>query len=274
MARYKRYNGRSSNEAALQHIEDARLLTIELGGTDQDVKKWFFSRTTSELDPILKKYRDTYGQQPYDYALKALPKWKSGRTKMSGTVAGRLFSLLPNFMPLDTKYDLVDSLWKHISVSKKRVVEAGAEADIEQIIKVVNDEVMSLATNWEIPEALNKRFNWLGDNDATTYQKLLSHIKDTEQQLAIKVMQEQIPILRDNFVNNWQDVSSNINYVIEIGKQSVELRIKADCSDIIAKDWSHIPTYNNSTNSSADSDFFGNIFTYGIIAFVLYLIFK
>ncbi len=274
MARYKRYNGRKINEAALQHIEDARLLTIELGGTDQDVKKWFFSRTPAELDPILKKYRDSYGQQPYEYALKALPKWKSGRTKMSGTVAARLFSLLPNFMPLDTKYDLVDSLWKHVGVTKKRVVEAGVGADIEEVIKVVNDEVMSLATNWEIPEALNKRFNWLGDNDATTYQKLLSHIKDTEQLLAMKVMQEQVPILRNNFINSWQDVSSNINYVIEIGKQSVELRIKAGCSDIVAKDWSNMPAYNNNTTSSDNRSIFGNIFTYAIIALIIYLIFN
>jgi hypothetical protein len=66
----------------------------------------------------------------------------------------------------------------------------------------------------------------------------------------------------------------NINYAIEIGKQSVELRIKADCSDIMAKDWSHTPAYNNSSNSSADSGFFGNLFTYGIIAYILFMIFK
>lgn len=273
MARYKKYNSGRSSQQALQHIEDARQLTIELGGTDQDVKKWFFSLTPAELEPILNKYRDDYGQKPYDYALTALPKWKSGRTKMSGTVAGRLFNTLPNFMPLDTKYDLVDSLWKHVSLSKKRVVEAGVEADIEQIIQVVNDEVMSLATNWEIPDTLNNRFKWLVGDDALTYQKLFSHIKDAEQQLAIDVMKEQIPLLRDNFVNNWQDVSSNINYVIEIGKQSVELRIKADSSEVTAKDWSYTPESNYSSDNSGDGDFLGNIITYGIIAFILYQIF-
>ena len=87
-------------------------------------------------------------------------------------------------------------------------------------------------------------------------------------------MQEQVPILRENFINNWQDVSSNINYVIEIGKQSVELIIKADCSDVIAKDWSYTPTHSNNSSSSSDSSFFGNVFTYGIIIFILYLLFK
>lgn len=278
MARYRnnyRYNNTRSNQAALQHIEDAKRLTKELGGTDQDVKKWFFNLTSNELDPILKEYKERYGQKPYDYALDTLPKWKSGKTKMSGTVAERLFNLLPDFMPLEHKYKLVDSLWQHVGPSKKRLVEAGSDADIDEVIKVVNDEVISLATRWEIPEALNNRFNWLKGADSNVYQKLLSHIKDSERELAIKVLNEQLPILKENFVNNWQDVSSNVNYIIEVGKQSVEVRLIADKASVVAKDWSPIPYHNSSYKGTFASNFsISTLLTWCFWIFVLYLIFK
>ena len=45
-----RYSSRSAGlERALQHIEEAKQLTRELGGTDKDVKEYFFSLPTNEL---------------------------------------------------------------------------------------------------------------------------------------------------------------------------------------------------------------------------------
>jgi hypothetical protein len=45
--RYKRYT--IGHKKALQHIHEAEELSQQLGGTDEDVKKYFFSLPPKEL---------------------------------------------------------------------------------------------------------------------------------------------------------------------------------------------------------------------------------
>lgn len=55
----RRYHGRHvdiGHERARQHIEDARRLSAELGGTDKDVKEYFFSLPPHSLRLILDAY--------------------------------------------------------------------------------------------------------------------------------------------------------------------------------------------------------------------------
>lgn len=277
MGRYKRTynrNYRKPNYYAKKHIEEAERLSRELGGTDKDVKDWFFARSEYELNPILAEYKVKHGNKAYQYALETIPKWKSGHTKMSGMVAERLFNLLPDHMPLDTKYALVDSLWAHVGPQRKRVVEAGLESNIEDVISVVQNEVMSLATSWEIPDSLNRRFKWLGKDDSTTYQQLLSHIKNSEKDQAISILEHQLPIIRNNFESNWQEVSQSISYVIEIGKQSVELRLKANGDVVQVKEWE--PSTNE---ASSDSEFLDwnkiyEVAFFLVSIFVIYLLLR
>jgi hypothetical protein len=240
MGRYKKNTNRNYkriNHYAKKHIAEAERLSSELGGVDKDVKNWFFARSEEELTYILEDYKGRYGAKAYDYALVTIPKWKSGRTKMSGVVAERLFNILPEHMPLESKYSLVDSLWKHAGPQKKILIEIGSEADIEKVISIIKEEVMSLSTIWEIPNSLNKRFKWLGRNDTTTYQNLLSYILDKERQLAVSILEKQIPIIQYNFKSNWREVSQSINYVIEVGKQSVELQIIKNKDLVNVTEW-------------------------------------
>src|SRR5712671_1720746 len=116
MARRRRY-ARSRYDAgrarALRHIEEARIFSREIGGFDEDVKKYFFSLSPAQLRPVLDEYEAKYGRDARRWAEKARPKWRSGRTKMGGTTAKRLFGLLPPRMPLPEKFSLVENLWEH-----------------------------------------------------------------------------------------------------------------------------------------------------------------
>src|SRR5262245_37919653 len=113
MARHRyrrRYHGPRvdiGHEIARQHIEDARRLTAELGGTDKDVKEYFFALSPRSLNTILDAYERQYGAGPRAYAQSTISRWRSGAVQMSGTVAERLFRLLPPRMPLQEKYRLI-----------------------------------------------------------------------------------------------------------------------------------------------------------------------
>jgi hypothetical protein len=62
------------------------------------------------------------------YAEQTMRKWRAGTVQMSGTVAERLFSLLPPRMPLTEKYKLVETLWTHVGPRSKKIVSLGLDA--------------------------------------------------------------------------------------------------------------------------------------------------
>jgi hypothetical protein len=248
--RYYKHRSRNRGiDAAIKHIEEAELLTRELGGTDQDVKQWFYDLSSRELDQILLSYEKSYGPAAGQYARETFPAWKSGKRKMSGLVAGRLFKKIPPFMPMDVKFGLVESLWNHIGPTRKRLIKAGPEVSHKEVVDAVISEVRGLVTGWEIPEGMRNRFNWLAEKDSVTYQKLLSHIKDQERLLGERVLKEQIPVLKHKFENELAETTSRLSYVIEVGKQSVELRMTSDITVLAVGDWEPI-----SRGSSYDTE--------------------
>lgn len=237
---YRRYSGKSSNrgrEIARQHIEDAKRLTYELGGTDEDVKRWFFSLESSKLNLILKKYGQKYGAEKEEYARSTYSRWKSGRTHMSGTVAERFFNLLPPIMPVKDKFRLVESLWNHVGPSKKILIKVGTGSQIEEILNKVSEEVSKLTTEWIVPDEIARRFHWLAQDDSTIYQQLMSHLKLREKELGKEVLKDQIPQLKAKFTNEIADTTSRISYIIEVGKQLVELRMEGSGDRVEVVEW-------------------------------------
>ena len=269
MASSRKYRSKKRGiEAAKRHIEEARLLSKELGGSDKDVKAWLFSRTDSELSKILSAYRTHYGNKPADYAVKAFPDWKSGRIQMSGLVGGRIFSFLSPFMPITAKYDLVESLWNHVGPTRKRLITAGLNADKMELIKVVKQEVQSLTTNWVIPPELSARFKWLAGDDADAYQQLLSHITECEKKLGETVLEQQLPELSANFSQGIDDLGGRFSYVIEIKNQFIEIRLLGDSPVIAVSEWAPIAVTYPSNNSSSDLTYFFWILVVLIIVFL------
>ena len=62
-ARSRGYRGRNQGmERALKHIEEGREFSREIGGTDEDVKAYFFQLNPSELSQILSEYGRLYGK--------------------------------------------------------------------------------------------------------------------------------------------------------------------------------------------------------------------
>lgn len=96
---YRRRNsGNRGLEAAKKHIEEAEQLSEELGGTDKDVKQWFFNLSAQEREEIFIRYTHVNGADAGSYARATFHDWRTGKRQMSGLVAGRLFSLLPPIM--------------------------------------------------------------------------------------------------------------------------------------------------------------------------------
>lgn len=222
--RYYQYRKISyGREKALEHIRQAKALSEELGGTDNDVKKYFFSLSKSQLVNILSKYENLYGISACDYAKSTLPKWKSGVVHMSGMVVERLFKLLPPTMPLETKFQLTESLWKHVGPSSTKTYYFGLNVDLGELSQIVKEYLESVVIQYNIPNSMEARFNWLSQGDVGIKQKLLNYFRQQEKHLLSEGLRLQLPVLIDNLKSKNGEFTTHAKQILVIGKHEVKI---------------------------------------------------
>lgn len=219
---HRRNNSRKYGyERALQHIREAEALSYELGGTDKDVKEYFFSLSKYELDHIFSLYGKKYGSVKMNYAMEAFPKWKSGERKMSGEVAERLFNLLPSQMPISKKYDLVESLWKHCGPASHKKIYVGPDVSSEELKSFITNHFNEKVNSYKIYDKLVKRFTWLGENDSNVVQDLKNHFLHLEKQQLQELSMGRIDILLKNLRSN--QMHQTFRQEFPIGRHILEI---------------------------------------------------
>jgi hypothetical protein len=207
---------------ALEHIAAAKRLTAELGGMDQAVKAYFFSLPPVELTAILDDYQRAYGSKAHQYATQTIPKWRTGRRKMSGEVAARLFNLLPPRMPLGVKYKLVEGLWHHVGPSSKHRIRVGADANVAEVIELARSKITEFVVNYKIPGSLESRFNWLSAGDVSVKQILLSHVQEVEKTIVLEAVRAQVPVMVEH-LRSAGSHTGRLAQIVRVGKHELEL---------------------------------------------------
>lgn len=273
--RKKRYGGYYNDigrQRALEHIREGEELSRELGGTDKDVKKYFFSLPPDELKQIFDEYGRKYGAAKQEYAEETFQKWKAGHVTMSGLVAGRLFNLLPPRMPLQEKYALVENLWKEYCPRSNKVLLIGADANEQEIIDTLQSHLLNVVVNYDIPELLQNRFNWLSGGDVDIKQQLLNYFLQKEKELIVHAMHHRIPVLLKHLDEHGQNIHK-MKQQIDIGKHRIDLEFDSKISGIKLLDRS---SYYSSRVSSSTSNWgcLGFIFIVILIILVKYLLGK
>ena len=181
---YSRYNNRGSkNHAAIKHAREGREFSWSVGGTDKDVKSYFFNLPKHRFDAVLTLYGKAHGKSAESYARGNYTKWLNGSRQMSGMVAKRLFDLLPPLMPTADKLKLVESLWKHTQPSSSHTITVTKENSYEDIQSKVNSHFESVLSVHTIPENFERRFNWLAGDDSNVRQQLENHFVAMQREL-------------------------------------------------------------------------------------------
>ena len=264
-----RYSRSAGRERALEHIREAQLLTQELGGSDQDVKKYFFSIPPRQLRGIFDEYQNKFGTKAREYAEETLPKWRDGRVQMSGMVASRLFHLLPPQMPLDEKYKLTENLWRHTGPKSHKTLRIGLDAEVEHVVMAIHDHIEKIVIDYKIPETLERRFEWLSAGDIDVKQKLLNHVRHMEKALVIDGARKQIPIMLEHLRGSEGQYTHRLVQVFEIGKHKLEILVDKATTGVKLEEPSAVSTKASVTSSSG----FGYGWVWWLIAGAVILFF-
>jgi len=266
--RGKRYGSSSSRrnpglEAAKKHIAEAAVLSRELGGTDEDVKSYFYALNATQLKGVFEEYGKQYGQDKRSYAEEALPHWKSGRRQMSGLVAGRLFSLLPRRMPVAKKFELVESLWRFRGPSSRRTIYAGPDACPVELTSMVRGHLREKVQSYVIDETISKRFDWLAENDSKLCQDLRNHFLHLEKEQLSAASYDRIGVMLAQIQR--ADVQhQTLIQTFEVGKHQVEVQFSPKSSGILDKAPRHV--YSSTTRAKSRNDSSGCLVGIALLA--------
>jgi hypothetical protein len=219
MARY--YS--AGRRRAVSHIEAARRFSVTTGGADEDVKQWLFSLPPLALDPVLALYGRQYGAEARVYARSTIDKWRSGDVQMSGMVAERLFELLPIYMPIETKFKLVENLWKKLGPHSNATFVMRKTSDLERVIGEVEAHMDKVVIDFRIPEALERRFNWLARSDVDVKQRLLNHLQDLEKSVVAETLDRALAVLARNIDASGKLASAT--HTVSVNRHSFTVRV-------------------------------------------------
>ena len=218
---------------ALRHIEEARQLSAELGGTDEDVKQYFFNLSSEDLSDVLNEYEKKYGMKKRSYAEETMLAWRSGRTKMSGLIAGRLYSLLPPRMPRSKKFDLVKSLWEKKGPRSSKNFFIGSDVSDAEVCLKVQSHFEEYVKAYTIPDTVVNRFKWLAADDVELQQELHNYFLQLSRQVVTEASNDRVTLILKQ-IRNDLNVQKEICQTMKIGNHSLELFFHQKASGITA----------------------------------------
>ena len=178
--RYRRYN--SDISEALRHIQEAEEFNIRTYGADRIIKNYFFNMTPELREKIFREYGRIYGPDRLDYARDTYEKWKTGRVKMSGMVAKRIFDLMPRYLTPEQRMSVVEYIWRKLRRHDSVYFRFSPVVTASDLQKKLQGYLEEHVKTREVPEDLKKEFSWLSSEDTAVYEKLLNRFLDLDRQ--------------------------------------------------------------------------------------------
>lgn len=266
------YSGRSSSagrEAARLHIREAGELSQLLGGTDRTVKQYLFGLSGGTLEAMLTEYGRRYGELARSYAEETLPRWRSGAVSMSGMVAARLYRLLPPRMPIKIKYQIAEELWHHVGPSSQKTLRFGPDVEPQEVVVQVGQHIEDVVQEYRIPDALERRFDWLASGDVGFKQQLLNHLRSLDKSLVVEAARLQVDVMfRQSFGESAKEIQ-RFTHTLSVSKHLLKLVADPGASGWAFEDYSAAEP----RTASHDSDYSWLIVPAiaALIAFIVWL---
>ena len=210
--------------ALASHIDAAHAFSAEVGNADYIVKNAFFSLSGSARTYLLDKYESLYGASARAYAQQTIPKWQSGSVQMSGMVAQRLFDLMPPFMPIAQKHQVFEMVWKQYGPRSNKFLYFGPDSNPEAVLSEIDRYFDGLNVQYKIPANLERRFDWLSDNDVAVKQQLLNHFMNEQRKAAVASARLNLDMMLERMKSADFGQVSKLSHTLLVGNHQLEMR--------------------------------------------------
>ena len=188
---YRRHSRRSvyrPPSAASQHMAARRELSRRVSGIDGDVLKILFGFGERRFIDLLVAYEQQHGKKAADYMQEAFPRWKEGKTGVSGQNAERLINLAPQFLSNDQRYTLLKKLYEANKAALLERIEIevilGHTLDAAARIDAGMQKLCAKPTQNRLPEDVQRTVAWVCNEDSTAARSIMAAI-ETEESLLL-----------------------------------------------------------------------------------------
>ena len=127
-------------------------------------------------------------------------------------------------MPIATKLELAGNVWRHFGTSSSRHLTVGPNADPHLVIDRIRETLTKVIQDYNIPENVKNRFDWLAGGDVSVKEHLLNYFRQMDKKIATDSLNEQLPVLQAQ-MRNHSGHTGSIHTKIQIHKHSVQIRI-------------------------------------------------
>jgi hypothetical protein len=148
------------------------------------ITKLFFEMDPESVDRVLQTYRMRYGDAAYVYAKSAVDSWQDGHMRHVGPTVMRLLEVVPMYVDVDTKFELVQIMRQETFGKLKQStinLSIGPETSLTGVIETVR-EVAEAQLAIEMPPGYFEMQAWLSAGDAVLFQQM---IRDGERKLLV-----------------------------------------------------------------------------------------
>ena len=142
---------------------------------------------------------------------------------MSEMVEERLFNLLPPIMPIEAKFQLTESFWKHIGFTSTKNYYIGLDVDLEAVSQLVKKHFEKVVIRSAIPNSMDVRLNWLSQSDVGVKQQLINHFRQQEKLLLHEALQIQLPIIINHFKSEKGSLTTHDTQILKVDKHEVRI---------------------------------------------------
>lgn len=179
-------------------------LTSMFGEAVGEIKSSFLSLNSSALEELLEDYEQIHGKGPGKYARATYPKWKAGKTQLSGKTMERLIELVPPYLTTEQRFNLlkivlklhkVNGPTKRIEINTDEPTKGFKEIDQALNELTINDPLAAL------PERVMNAAKWLYDDDITSARSMLAEADRIENNIIRSNAKKELGLLKRTITN-------------------------------------------------------------------------
>lgn len=212
-----RGSGRSSSPSKFM------VLSALFGSAIEKIRYAFINLDEDARDELFSDYGAIHGDSAERYARKTFPKWKSGKTNLSGQTMERLVELVPPYLSSEQRFSILQLvLQRHKKSAPSRTIRINVKQPEEGFSELQNalasmshDDVLA-----HLPESVMKAGSWLYDDDITATRAMLAEVERLENDMIRTNASRDITLL-SRTISSGQVQAANYSVEMPAGKLNI-----------------------------------------------------
>jgi hypothetical protein len=197
----------------------------QYGSLVDRVTRIFFAMDPSTVEKVLQTYRLKYGDGGYAYAKRTIASWQHGQVRHVGQTVMRLLEVVPMFVDLDTKFELV-RIMREETLRRLRQTTINLylqpDEDLGELMQQLRDVVQAQVAI-ELPPGYLEMQTWLSAGDAIVFQRM---IRATERELLLEKSEDFLKRVRYlQYIRREIQIPVTMKAVFELPTAQITLRI-------------------------------------------------